>query len=388
MSWGAVNLGDVCGFVRGPFGGSLKKEIFKNEGYAVFEQQHAINDQFSEIRYFVDEAKFLEMKRFELAPGDLIMSCSGTMGKVAIVPNGVQRGIINQALLKISPQENVDVNFLRYWMESDNFQRQLSVNTSGAAIKNVASVGVLKELKIPLPPLEEQKRIARILDQADTLRRLRTRALDKLNTLGQAIFHDMFGEELKSSNRSKLAHLIEARSSLDDPTTEQNAALPHVGPEHIASGSGQIAWNSVRTCAEDGVTSGKYVFQHGDVIYSKIRPYLDKVAISDRKGMCSADMYALHVPNGSLTTRFLHFVLGSADFLAYAATVSNRANIPKMNRKQLFAYETVVPSMDAQNEFVEKLRNLEAQRSVVLKQAAEFETLFASLQHRAFRGEL
>ena len=83
MSWAPVNLGDVCGFVRGPFGGRLKKEIFKDECYAVYEQQHAINDQFSEIRYFVDEAKFLEMKRFELAPGDLIMSCSGTMGTVA-----------------------------------------------------------------------------------------------------------------------------------------------------------------------------------------------------------------------------------------------------------------------------------------------------------------
>ena len=86
--WVETALGDVCGFVRGPFGGSLKKSIFVADGYAVYEQQHAIYNQFDDVRYFVGEAKFKEMKRFELLPNDLIMSCSGTMGRVAIVPYG------------------------------------------------------------------------------------------------------------------------------------------------------------------------------------------------------------------------------------------------------------------------------------------------------------
>lgn len=88
--WEVKTLWEVCGFVRGPFGGSLKKEIFTSSGYAVYEQQHAIYNQFNDVRYFVDQAKFEEMKRFELRPHDLIMSCSGTMGKVAIVPEGIQ----------------------------------------------------------------------------------------------------------------------------------------------------------------------------------------------------------------------------------------------------------------------------------------------------------
>jgi type I restriction enzyme S subunit len=89
--WVETALGDVCGFVRGPFGGSLKKSIFVADGYAVYEQQHAIYDQFDDVRYFIDEAKFKEMKRFELLPSDLIMSCSGTMGRVAIVPKKIKR---------------------------------------------------------------------------------------------------------------------------------------------------------------------------------------------------------------------------------------------------------------------------------------------------------
>ena len=160
-------LGDVCHFVRGPFGGSLKKSCFKDEGNAVYEQQHAIYNQFSEIRYYVDDNKFEEMKRFELLTGDLIMSCSGTMGKVAIVPENIKIGIINQALLKLTTSTQLDVEYLRYWMISDDFQDSLAKHTVGAAIKNVASVKVLKQIEIPLPPLPEQQRIVAILDKAD-----------------------------------------------------------------------------------------------------------------------------------------------------------------------------------------------------------------------------
>jgi len=164
-NWQTKKFGDVCGFVRGPFGGSLKKSIFKKIGYAVYEQQHAIYDQFDDIRYFIDEEKFNEMKRFELKSGDLIMSCSGTMGKIAIIPNNIKRGIINQALLKLTPSDGISNIFLKLWMQSESFQDSLKKLSKGAAIKNVASVKILKEIEIPLPPLPEQRRIVKILDE-------------------------------------------------------------------------------------------------------------------------------------------------------------------------------------------------------------------------------
>lgn len=164
-NWKKEKLGDVCEFVRGPFGGSLKKNIFKEDGFAVYEQQHAIYDQFNKIRYFIDEVKFNEMKRFELNSGDLIMSCSGTMGKIAIVPDNIKRGIINQALLKLSPSSKVSTVFLKLWMQSENFQESLEKHSKGAAIKNVASVAILKKIEIPLPPLPEQQRIVAIIDE-------------------------------------------------------------------------------------------------------------------------------------------------------------------------------------------------------------------------------
>ena len=92
------------------------------------------------VRYFIDEQKFNKMKRFELHANDLIMSCSGTMGKVSIVPKGIKKGIINQALLKLTPKDMLLTKFLKYWLESTAFQNQLDLLTHGAAIKNVASV--------------------------------------------------------------------------------------------------------------------------------------------------------------------------------------------------------------------------------------------------------
>lgn len=165
--WVETTLGEVTDLVRGPFGGSLKKEIFVQEGFAVYEQQHAIYGDFSAIRYRISSEKFDEMKRFSLLPGDLIMSCSGTMGKVRIVPKEADPGIINQALLKIKPKSNLSSDFLYLWMQSDYFIRQIEMNSGGGALQNVSSVKMLKGIKLRVPDLLEQERIIGIISMID-----------------------------------------------------------------------------------------------------------------------------------------------------------------------------------------------------------------------------
>lgn len=157
-------LGDICDFKRGPFGGSLKKEIFVADGIAVYEQSHAIYNQFDDFRYFISDDKFQEMQGFEVKANDIIMSCSGTMGKVAIVPKNAPRGIINQALLKLSTSEEILPVYLKLLMESESFQQALNSTVMGVAIQNVASVKVLKDLQIPLPPLSIQEEIVAEID--------------------------------------------------------------------------------------------------------------------------------------------------------------------------------------------------------------------------------
>ena len=112
-----VRLGDVCTFVRGPFGGALKKEIFCSEGYVVYEQQHAIYRNL-DFRYYIDKNKFLELKRFAVRPGDMIVSCSGTIGRTFVIPEDAPEGVINQALLKLTPNAELNVFYLQYFFEN------------------------------------------------------------------------------------------------------------------------------------------------------------------------------------------------------------------------------------------------------------------------------
>jgi type I restriction enzyme S subunit len=200
VNWVDTAFGDVCKFVRGPFGGSLKKSIFVKEGIAVYEQQHAIYDQFDEIRYFIDENKFAEMKRFELLPHDLIMSCSGTMGRIAIVPEGIKRGIINQALLKLTPSPNLSRTFLKWWMVSQAFQNALMEYAGGAAIQNVASVKILKEIELPLPPPAEQShvvdRLNAMQDETQRLEAIYHQKLTALDELKKSLLHRAFNGDL------------------------------------------------------------------------------------------------------------------------------------------------------------------------------------------------
>jgi len=163
-------LSDISKLTRGPFGGSITKIMFVEQGYAIYEQKHAIRNNFENIKYFINEVKFNEMKRFELKSGDLLMSCSGTMGKIAIVPKNIKRGIINQALLKITPNEKVVLKeYLKLIISSNYFQKLLVGLSSGAAQVNVPSVKILKNIIMPVPSIETQKKILKKISFIDNL---------------------------------------------------------------------------------------------------------------------------------------------------------------------------------------------------------------------------
>ena len=162
-----AELGDVCKFVRGPFGGALKKENFTSSGYAVYEQQHAIYRNL-DFRYYIDESKYDSLKRFSVNPGDMIISCSGTIGKTFIIPENAPKGIINQALLKLTPNNQIDINYLQFVFEN-KITTELNGVSRGGAIKNVPSVNELKSLKIPLPPIDVQRRLVQVLNNFEAI---------------------------------------------------------------------------------------------------------------------------------------------------------------------------------------------------------------------------
>lgn len=179
-----------------------------------------------------------------------------------------------------------------------------------------------------------------------------------------------------------LGDVCTVRSSLVDPTRPEFARLPHIAPDSIEKGSGRLL--GYRTAGEDGVTSGKYRFEAGDVLYSKIRPNLNKVAFVDLAGVCSADMYALDVDRNLAIPEYIAYALRSQDFLDYATSLSNRANIPKLNREQLLRFDIRLPSLPEQRRIAAILNHADDLRSKRRQVLTYLDSLSQSIFHDMF----
>ncbi len=166
-NWKWIRFGDTGFFRKGPFGSSLTKSMFvrkSDDTIKVYEQQHAIKKNNTLGTYYITKEYFEKsMRGFEVIPGDIIISCAGTIGETYIMPEVIERGIINQALMRVSVVPSIDKRFFLYY-----FNSQLKENAkagNGMAITNIPPFDVLKNLYFPLPPLAEQKRIVGVLDE-------------------------------------------------------------------------------------------------------------------------------------------------------------------------------------------------------------------------------
>ena len=153
---------------RGPFGSSLRKADFVKKGIRVFEQYNPINDDPDWMRYFITESKYESMKAFTTEAGDFLISCSGaTLGRIVYLPEGTVPGIINQALLKLTlSHEVIKPEYFLKLFRSQYIQEIIWGNAKGMAQPNMVGVKELKQILIPLPPMEEQ---IEILQKADSL---------------------------------------------------------------------------------------------------------------------------------------------------------------------------------------------------------------------------
>lgn len=154
---------------RGPFGGALKKDDFVEEGYLVYEQRHAIHNDFEYAKYYITQEKYEDMIGFKVIPGDLIISCSGvTLGRIAEVPEDAKEGIINQALLKLSLNPHIMKNtFFIQQFRGEEIQDILFGFSRGSGIPNMPSMSEVKAVKFICPPLELQKEYCSFVRQTD-----------------------------------------------------------------------------------------------------------------------------------------------------------------------------------------------------------------------------
>ncbi|EOU1140631.1 restriction endonuclease subunit S [Clostridium perfringens] len=160
--WEWCRLCDIGIYKKGPFGSTITKSMFvpKSENtIKVYEQKNAIQKNWKLGDYYVTKEYFEEkLKGFEVFEGDIIVSCAGTIGETYIMPREIERGVINQALMRIKLFNGVDIDY--FLMYFDFILKETSKESSkGSAIKNIPPFDIFKKMLLPLPPLEEQKRI-------------------------------------------------------------------------------------------------------------------------------------------------------------------------------------------------------------------------------------
>ena len=186
---------------RGPFGSAIKKAFFVQKGYKVYEQQNAIYNNHKLGNYYINEEKYNELIDFTVKPCDFIISCSGTIGKIAQIPESAEKGIINQALLKITIDNKLVLSkYFLYLFKSDVFQKMFLKDIRGTAMKNIASVEDLKLIPVALPPLHEQTTIVEEIESrlsvAEEIEETIDINLKRTERLRQAILKKAFSGKL------------------------------------------------------------------------------------------------------------------------------------------------------------------------------------------------
>ena len=160
--WSLVKLKHVAkDKVAGPYGASLTKSMYTHVGYRVYGQQQVIPDNFEEGDYYIDDNKYEEMKRYSVSPGDVLISVMGTVGKVAVVPDCVEPGIINPRLVRYHLRDLLIPRFAQRLLLSTPFQEKILLEAKGATMDGL-NMQILGDLPLPLPPRAEQEAI---LDQ-------------------------------------------------------------------------------------------------------------------------------------------------------------------------------------------------------------------------------
>lgn len=253
---------------------------------------------------------------------------------------------------------------------------------------------LLKEHKIAFPPLAEQQRIVSILDEAfekiATAKANAEKNLQNARALFESHLNEVFTKKGKGWVEKRFDEVCAITSTLVDPRKDEFLDLTHVGAGNIESKTGVFV--DLKTAREEGLISGKFLFDESMVLYSKIRPYLMKVARPDFKGLCSADMYPLAPFQNVVTRDYLFHLLLSRQFTEYAIQGSARAGMPKVNREYLFEFRAWLPDVKTQKQLAAKLDSLSAEtqrlEAIYCQKLAALEALKKSLLDQAFSGGL
>lgn len=385
MSYPSASIGDVATIITGKTPSTEDETNFGGDIPFVTPAELDLNGQIFETPRTLSERGASKMK---LVPkNSILVCCIGSLGKIGIAGKPLATNQqINAVVfdeLKVSPRFGYyALKLLKPKMEA----------MAPATTVKIISKSKFSELYMPLPPLEEQKRIAAILDQADALRRLRQRAIDRLNTLGQAIFHEMFGDPkvnpkglpwVKLSNVADFysgnslpegepfseqhnGHLLLKVSDLNHPRNSQDIVCAASWSASPGSRAG--------TCPPDALIFPK----RGGAIGTNKKRWLKRSAILD------PNLMGVYPDSKQLTMAFLNGWFQTFNL----SDIASGSSVPQLNKQDLAPLEIALPPVEAQAEYARRMESLACIRKSASVAASHDDALFRVLQHKAFQGEL
>ena len=390
MKWPTVALGDIFDVERGGSPRPIDDFITDGEGH----NWVMISDATASGKVINSTKKKIRpeglKKTRKVFPGDFILSNSMSFGRPYIM--GIE-GCIHDGWLLMRPRDGrVDQDYFYHLLGSPDVYDSFASRAAGATVKNLNS-GIVREVKIPLPPLDEQRRIAGILDQADALRRLRARALEKLNTLGQAIFHEMFGDPFSVSRSNQLVALEDLVERITygftSPMSHHPEGIPIVTGKNVREGFIDYSTCKFANQVEFDQLTSKSKPEIGDLLITKDGTIGRYSVFSDDFPICINQSVALIKPDLSkVVPEYLSAYVGSAGVQARFQKMKKGNALPHLQITELAKFPIFSPTQQEQNQLKDRLLKVQEQRHILEIGIRYQESLFTSLQHRAFRGEL
>lgn len=322
--WECVRLRKFGGKKRpvikaGPFGSSLKKEYYVENGYKIYGQEQVIAGDPYLGSYFIDEKRFCSLRSCEVFPGDILLSLVGTIGKALLIPPDYQEGIINPRLLRISFNKNrITPRYAKHYLEAEQTLRLLNSWAQGGTM-GVLNAQIVSSLPIPLPPLQEQKKIAEILSAWDKAIEQMGRLIDAKQWLKKGLMQQLLTGWMRFSEFNHETHEIHEREKgelpegwkackLDDCFKERKETAPDLPLLAITSDRGVIPRDEVERKDTSNADKSKYKrIALGDIGYNTMRMWQGVSAVSTLEGIVSP-AYTICTPKKGHSPSFFGYL--------------------------------------------------------------------------------
>jgi type I restriction enzyme S subunit len=326
-----------------------------------------------------------QYQRTRLRGGELLICLVGTPGQTGIAPFELAGANIARQVGFIRLKKQFEAKFYSYYFLSPNGAKKLGLHETGS-VQRVINLVALKSLKVPCPPLAEQKRIVEILDEAfaaiDRAKANVERNLQNAKHLFESYLQNVFASKGDNWKEKRLGDVCEY-----DKTHNVRNDLPYVGLEHIESNTGKF----LGSVEPQTVKSSTFFFTKAHVLYGRLRPYLNKVLLPEFDGHCSTEIFPIKVSK-ELDRRFLFYWLTLSETVKKIDATWTGARMPRANMNAVIDFEFYLPQLEEQLSIVRTLDKLSQEISALMtiyqQKLGSLEELKKSLLQKAFTGEL